>query len=158
MMRPVGMHRESPSARRPFWALVLGAVAAVFGLATIVSGGTVLFGGDEARAAAGAVVPFVLWFNFLAGFAYVAAGLGLALWKSWGALLAALVAVSTLVVAAAFAAHVLSGGAYEARTAMAMTLRAAVWTGIALVGCRALGCIGARGGAAIEHHPNGDKK
>jgi hypothetical protein len=38
-----------------------------------LSGGRALFGGADM----GAVVPFVLWFNFLAGFAYVAAGLGL---------------------------------------------------------------------------------
>ena len=28
-----------------------------------------------------ATVPFVLWFNFVAGFAYVMAGVGLFLWK-----------------------------------------------------------------------------
>ena len=48
-------------------------VAIVFGALTIISGGRALFGGVDM----GAVVPFVLWFNFLAGFAYVAAGLGL---------------------------------------------------------------------------------
>lgn len=46
-------------------------VAIVFGALTIISGGRALFGGVDM----GAVVPFVLWFNFLAGFAYVAAGL-----------------------------------------------------------------------------------
>ena len=40
---------------------------------------TALFGGEGARRAAGAIVPFVLWFNFIGGFAYVACGLGL-----WG--------------------------------------------------------------------------
>jgi hypothetical protein len=157
-MRLGGKHQESAAGRRPLWALVLGPVAVLFGVATIVSGGTVLFGDTGTRAAAGAVVPFVLWFNFLAGFAYVAAGLGVTFWKPWGAQLAALVAASTLVASAFFAAHVLAGGAYEMRTAMAMTLRAVVWVGIALVGCRALGCIGARGGIAIENHANGDKK
>jgi hypothetical protein len=133
-------------------------MAMLFGVATIISGGAVLFGNAESRAAAGAVVPFVLWFNFLAGFAYVAAGFGLARWKPWGAQLAALVAAATLVASAFFAAHVLSGGAYETRTAMAMTLRAAVWLAIALLGCGALGCTGGRRDAAIEKHPNGDKR
>jgi drug/metabolite transporter (DMT)-like permease len=148
----------SAVGRHPRWVWVLGAVAILFGVATIVSGGSVLFGDSQTRAAAGAVVPFVLWFNFLAGFAYVAAGVGLALCKPWGAQLAALVAVSTLVASAFFAAHVLLGGAYEMRTAMAMTLRAAVWIAIALLGCSALGCTSAPWGAAIEKHPNGDKR
>ena len=52
-------------------------VAVVFGIATVFSGGRVLFGPEAARVAAGAVVPFVLWFNFVAGFAYVLAGVGL---------------------------------------------------------------------------------
>jgi len=55
------------------WPVRAAAVAAiVFGVATIGAGGDVLFG-DGAKAA-GNVVGFVLWFNFLAGFAYVAAG------------------------------------------------------------------------------------
>ena len=54
-------------------------VALLFGVLTIVSGGRTLFGGEAVRQAAGAIVPFVLWFNFAAGFAYVVAGLGL-----WG--------------------------------------------------------------------------
>lgn len=143
---------------RPRWAWLLAGTAILFGVATIISGGTLLFGDAETRAAAGAVVPFVLWFNFLSGFAYVAAGLGLALWKPWGAWLAALIAAAILIVSAFFAAHVMSGGVYEMRTATAMTLRAAVWIGIALVGCHALGCIGAHGRAAIENKRNGDRR
>src|SRR3972149_6112930 len=48
--------------------------ALVFGAATIRSGGSVLFG--DGAPAAGNVVGFVLWFNFLAGFAYVVAAGG----------------------------------------------------------------------------------
>ena len=54
------------SASWSLWSVA--AVAVVFGALTILSGGTVLFGGDAAREAAGKVVPFVLWFNFLSGF------------------------------------------------------------------------------------------
>ncbi len=64
------------------WAISLVAVA--FGLLTIKEGGTILFGGEAARAAAGNYVPFVLWFNFLAGFAYVVAGIGLWLQATLG--------------------------------------------------------------------------
>ena len=48
-----------------------GIAAIVFGLATVVTGGAALF----TRLDMGHVVAFVLWFNFLAGFAYVAAGI-----------------------------------------------------------------------------------
>ena len=61
----------------------VAAVAIVFGVATVFAGGTALFGGEAARAAAGNAVPFVLWFNFLAGFAYVAAGAGLWRGQAW---------------------------------------------------------------------------
>lgn len=51
--------------------------ALVFGILTIVAGGAVIFGPDGARDGAGAVVPFVLWFNFAAGFVYVTAAYGI---------------------------------------------------------------------------------
>ena len=63
------------------WAISLVAIG--FGLLTIKEGGTILFGNDVAHAAAGNYVPFVLWFNFLAGFAYVVAGAGLWLSQRW---------------------------------------------------------------------------
>lgn len=50
------------------------AFAVGFGLLTIKSGGSVLLGGETARSA-GNYVPFVVWFNFIAAFAYVAAGI-----------------------------------------------------------------------------------
>ncbi len=78
-------------------------------------------------------MPFVLWFNFLAGFAYVAAGAGLWLRRRWGAALAFAIAAATLVVYAAFAAHVMLGGAYEHRTVVAMALRSTVWVAISVV-------------------------
>jgi hypothetical protein len=122
------------------WPLRVAAVVAVgFGLLTIKSGGAVLAGGEAARAA-GQVVPFVLWFNFAAGFAYVAAGIGLWMRRRWAAWLAVCVAVATLTVFAAFGIHVAIGGEYETRTVGAMTLRSAVWVAIAALACRALGC------------------
>ena len=79
----------------------------------------------------GAVVPFVLWFNFLAGFAYVLSGIGLIGEKSWAAKLAVAIAATTLVVALAFVVHVLRGFPYETRTTGALVLRAGVWCWIA---------------------------
>ena len=73
----------------------------------------------------------MLWFNFLAGFAYVAAGVGLWLERRWAAWLALVVAAATALVFAAFGVHVLAGGAYELRTVVAMSLRTLVWAAIA---------------------------
>jgi hypothetical protein len=113
------------------YAVRIAAVVAVaFGVLTIVSGGKALFGGADM----GAVVPFVLWFNFIAGFFYVIAGVGLWLRAPWAASLALALAVLSALVLGAFGVHVLRGGAYEARTAVAMTLRTVVWVVIAWVG------------------------
>ena len=121
------MNRER--ADRVLRALAL--VAIVSGLATIGSGGSVLFGGEAARQAAGAYVPLVLWFNFLAGFGYVIAGGGLWQARRWSLGLAMVIAAATLLVFAAFGVHVARGGAYELRTVAAMSIRSALWIIIA---------------------------
>jgi len=115
---------------RPLWAVIAAGVAVVFGLLTLFSGGSVLFIDGAARAAAGNYVPFVLWFNFVAGFAYVIAGLGLFFWRGWALLLAMSIAAVTLLVFAAFGLHILIGGSYEMRTIGAMSLRSAIWLAI----------------------------
>jgi hypothetical protein len=104
-------------------------VAVLFGVATVASGGNVLFGGGAT--AAGSYVPFVVWFNFLAGFAYVAAGVGLWFHRRWAARLALALAVLTALVFGALGLHIVGGGAFEARTVAAMTLRTALWATIA---------------------------
>jgi len=126
--------------RCPRWAAILALVATIFGIVTIIVGGKTLFGGVEARTAAGNIVPFVLWFNFVAGFAYVIAGVGLFLWKRWAAQLSAAIAAATIFVFIAFAIHVFLGGAFESRTVGAMIIRSAAWIIIAATTCRAFGC------------------
>ncbi len=116
--------------------IAVGVLALLFGLLTVVSGGRALFGGEAARQAVGAAVPFVLWFNFGAGFAYVAAGIGLLRQAQWSAWLSALIAALTLIVFFMFGVHVLTGGAYEMRTVGAMALRSIVWIAIALFAWR----------------------
>ncbi|SFU16370.1 hypothetical protein [Sedimentitalea nanhaiensis] len=118
---------------------IAAAVAIVFGVLTVFSGGRALFGGAEARAAVGDAVPFVLWFNFLAGFAYVVAGVGLflrhrpAVWISLG------IFGCTVLVFLGFGMHVLQGGTYEARTVGEMTLRTGVWAVISVLAWRQFG-------------------
>lgn len=118
---------------------IVAGVAVVFGALTILSGGRALFGSDAARAAVGDAVPFVLWFNFLAGFAYIAAGIGLALGRRWALWLSAAIFIATAAIFAAFGVHVLQGGLYETRTLGAMILRTGVWAVISAIAARKLG-------------------
>lgn len=110
---------------------ILGGLAVAFGIMTLFSGGMVLFGPHDAREAAGAVVPLVLWFNFASGFLYVAAGIGIFLAMHWGRLLAYVIAAALVVVMAAFVWHILGGDAWEMRTLGALTLRLAFWIAVA---------------------------
>jgi hypothetical protein len=125
---------------RPRWAIAAAIAAVLFGALTLWSGGRVLFGGTAARAEVGNVVGFVLWFNFLCGFFYVFAGMGLFLWKRWAAPMSAGIAIATLLVFVAFGWHVAMGGAFEMRTVWAMMLRSGFWIAIAIPACRLLGC------------------
>lgn len=116
------------------WAISLIAVG--FGLLTLKEGGAILFGGESARAAAGDYVPFVLWFNFAAGFAYIAAGIGLLMMQRWAMWLAVAIAAATVATFAAFGVHIAAGGAFEYRTVVAMSLRTLVWVTIAFIARR----------------------
>ena len=102
----------NPTIRRR-WMRATSLVAVAFGLLTLKEGGSVLFGSAAARAAAGAYVPFVLWFNFGAGFAYVVAGLGMGLRQRWAAPLAALIAAATALTFAALGVHIAQGGRFR---------------------------------------------
>jgi hypothetical protein len=91
------------AARRRRWGRWLaGALAIGFGVATLIEGSHVAFGGPAARAAAEPVVPFVLYFNLVAGAAYVAAGVGAVRGRGWALTLARALAATTLLVFAAF--------------------------------------------------------
>jgi hypothetical protein len=89
----------------------------------------VLFG--EGAAAAGDYVPYIVWFNFLAGFAYVAAAAGLWRGRRWAAFMALALALLNALFFAALGGHIAAGAAYEVRTVAAMTLRTAFWAAIA---------------------------
>ncbi|MBU3030339.1 hypothetical protein [Paracoccus marinaquae] len=117
---------------------IAAGAAVLFGAMTLLSGGQVLFGGGAAQAAAGNFVPFVLWFNFLSGFAYILAGIGMVLDRSWAPWLAIALASAIAAVFALFGLHVLGGGAFEFRTVAAMTLRLAVWVAIAMIARRSI--------------------
>lgn len=126
------------SKKRSLWLTVAAITAVAFGALTVFSGGSVLFGPDDAQRAAGAYVGFVVWFNFIAGFAYVAAGLGLWTQQRWAAVLTFLLALATLLVFAALGVHIAGGGAYETRTVGALMFRSLVWLAISWVAYRLL--------------------
>lgn len=119
-----------------FFIRAVTVVAVGFGLLSIKEGGAVLFGAGAARTAAGNYVPFVLWFNFLAGFAYIVAGAGLWLRRRWAVWLATVIAAATAMLFAAFGAHIYVGGAYEMRTVIAMSARTLVWVTISATAWR----------------------
>jgi hypothetical protein len=129
---------KSKMDRRLFWLRAVAMVAIVFGLLSIMSGGEVVFGEAAARSAAGNYIPLVVWGNFIAGFAYVAAGVGLWLAHRWAFRLAAGVLILTVAIFVGFGAYVLSGAAYEMRTVWAMLLRTVVWALIAVFAWRQL--------------------
>lgn len=112
---------------------IAAGVAVLFGVLTVFSGGRALFGSEEARAAVGNAVPFVLWFNFLAGFAYVVAGIGLFLRLRPAVWLSAGILGTTFLAMLALGVHVMQGGAFEMRTVGAMILRTGVWAIITFV-------------------------
>lgn len=117
---------------------IVAVLAVILGVATLRQGGAVLLGDADAVRSAGKYVPFVVWFNVLAAFAYVAAGVGLWLRRRWAAGLAFAIAIATLAAFVAFGIHVAGGGGYELRTVFAMSVRMIVWFAIALLSYRLL--------------------
>ena len=115
---------------------IIAVIAVVFGLLTLKSGGSVLFIDGIAREDAGHYVPFVLWFNFLAGFAYLLAGAGLFMRKRWAAWLSIVIAGTTILVFALLGLHILNEGMYEVRTVVAMSVRTVVWVLISIFAYR----------------------
>lgn len=119
---------QRKSGKIPSGIWITSAVALTFGALTLVSGGRALFG----LTSEGDFVPFVLWFNFLSGFAYMAIGLGIALSTTWVASAATALAIAIVVIFALLGWHILQDNPYEMRTVGAMILRAGIWIAIAV--------------------------
>ena len=117
---------------------IAGVAAITFGLLSLISGGSALFGAVDM----GGVVPFVLRFNFIAGFAYVIGGLLLMIGHRLAMPVALIILIATAAVFAAFGWRVLAGDAFEMRTVGAMTLRTLFWAVMVWVAMKALGRTG----------------
>ena len=126
----------SSRTNRPLGIWIVAFIATAFGLVTLKSGGSVLFIDGIAREEAGNYVPFVLWFNFLAGFAYLLAGATLFLQKRWAVWLCIFIAMANTIVFSLLGLHILEEGLFETRTVVAMALRTGVWTCIAVFAYR----------------------
>jgi hypothetical protein len=99
----------------------------IFGLLTLIEGGSVAFDIGDARVKSGNYVPFVLWFNFLSGFVYIINGVGLLLEKKWASKSSFFLLISILIVYFLLLIHILLGGLYETKTVIAMGLRSSIW-------------------------------
>jgi hypothetical protein len=75
----------------------------------------------------------VLWVNFLSGFVYIAAGIGLWMHKRWAALLSVALLIGIAITYVAFGVSILQGQLYEMRTVYAMALRTLLWCVISVV-------------------------
>lgn len=123
----------SVKEKRSKWFYLLSIFLVLFGGATLKEGASVLFFDSAARAAAGNYVPFVLWFNFVAGFAYIVAGVGVGVKAQWDLRLSCAIAALTGAVFIALGVHIAMGGLYEKRTVIAMSLRTSIWAFTALM-------------------------
>lgn len=112
--------------------IILAVVGIVFGLMTLKTGGLTLFT-EEGRVAAGDYVPFVLWFNFLAGFFYILASVGILLGHSPARTIAKILALASLGVFILLLGHVALGGSYEVKTIVAMIVRGGFWAMVWMV-------------------------
>lgn len=128
--------QKTQPASLSHWAKPIAALALIFGVMTIISGGSVLFGPPQAQEWAGNYIRIVVWFNFLAGGAYVVAAVGLWLRQNWAAHLAVAIAVATAVAALGFAILILRGAPFEMRTVGALAFRFAFWAAVALLARR----------------------
>jgi hypothetical protein len=127
------MSEIATPTKRPMMITILAAIAVAFGALTLFSGGQNLFS-EAVIAEAGNTIPFVLWFNFLAGFAYIFAGYLLWKWKICGVRLSAVIAGATLLVFLAMGIYVIQfEGLYNAKTVGAMVIRSSVWLVIAVL-------------------------
>ena len=129
---------KTTARKRSSGIWVISLVAIAFGLLTLKEGGLILFGPSQYAEAAGQYVPFVLWFNFIAGFFYILAGVCIFRQHRVGAILSMLIALLTVGVFGAFAAHIALDGSYEQRTLIAMSVRSLVWIIIAVFAYRKL--------------------
>lgn len=108
-------------------------ILAAFGGLTIFMSGSVIFDLFGIRAKEGNFVPFIVWTNFFAGWAYWVAAYGFVKEKKWtfGILISFLVILIGAFIGLKM--HIEAGGIYEERTVKAMMFRMGVTATMAIV-------------------------
>lgn len=119
----MGTSEDKPILRLRFAAGIILLV----GIMSVIGGGAVLSGGDEAQLTAGPYANFVEWFNFVGGFIYLVTGAGLWTWQRWTAPLAFLIALATVLVCLAVGLHVAGGASQDMRLVVNTGLRSVLW-------------------------------
>lgn len=104
----------------------IGFIFLIFGLMTILSGGRSLFT-TNGIATRGNIVPFVLWFNFVAGFFYLVASISIFRMKTCVKKISLVLALANTFVLAYLLNHVFQGYLYEQKTLIAMVFRTSFW-------------------------------
>ena len=114
-----------------FIKILLSLFVIIFGIVTIAAGGAAIFFNDSFF---GHVIPWVVWFNFLSGFVYIAVGLYVWFDRRVAQKLSVFIFFGTSLVFVLIGIHIASGLAYEKRTIAAMAFRWVVWGIISWIG------------------------
>ena len=117
---------------KKYTAIGIAAFLTLFGLLTVFMGGAVIFNLFGIRAIEGNYVLFVVWANWICGFAYLIAAYGLVNHKRWTSKLLFAAFLLLMITFAAFIMHIQSGGIYERKTIFAMTFRTIITLAIAI--------------------------
>ncbi len=124
--KPTVADRATAGRHSRIVRLGAGAAAVAFGAMTILVGGKALLNLTTA-APTPDVVPFVLVFNLIAGFLYIAAGLATLTRRPIAVRLALGIALATVAVGIGFAAQRALGGPGADRTGRALLVRSLFW-------------------------------
>lgn len=107
-------------------SMVAAVIIIIFGTLTLFSGWKALFT-DAGISTRGNIVPPVLWFNFIAGFFYLTAGVLTFYLNSLVKKIAFGLAISSFFVSLYLANYIYQGGSFEIKTVVAMTFRTCFW-------------------------------
>ena len=98
--------------KRPVWIWIAAIVAVTFGLMSIRSGSNLLILDGKVISVGGDYVSFLIWFNTLAGFFYVAIGIGIWQERPWVPSATISLAILTLLVFGIFVIYIFEASNY----------------------------------------------
>lgn len=111
---------------KPILIKIAAWVSLLFGLVTIVAGGSVILDLFGMREKEGNYVFLVVWANFICGFLYVIAAWGFFQKKSWTRNIMSIAVWILIVAIGAMLIRVWNNGVYETKTVYALAFRSIV--------------------------------